>query len=188
MKAGLRGFTSLLAGLKQFYRTPLLQLSDIDLNGLVQSTLRSVEPQLNQRHIHLETSLEASLPAIKCDAEKIKGVILNLIVNAIEAVDDGGHIAVRTSATESGEKGASIKLSVTDNGCGIEEKDLARVFYPFYSTKGGGSGLGLAIASNVVSAHGGTMSVESQPRQATTFTAILKPGGPGDGENPVDGR
>lgn len=178
MKAGLGGFNSLLADLKQFYKTPILNLTDVDVNVLVRASLSTVDQRLNDRMIKVELALDHDLTSIVADAEKIKSVILNLLLNAIEAVDEEGRIEVRTSTLEAapGDAGqAGVKLVVSDNGCGIAKQDLPRLFYPFYSTKGSGGGLGLAITSNIIAAHGGTIEVESKDGEGATFTVKLQP-------------
>jgi signal transduction histidine kinase len=178
MKQGLRGFSGLLDDLKQFYRTPKLCFAPAHLNDLVTASLPSVEQRIKERHISVKLDLDPALPEVLCDGEKIKSVILNLVLNAIEAVPDEGLIEIKTAAARppapDGRAGPTeIKVSVRDNGCGIAEQDLPRIFYPFYSTKGSGSGLGLAIASNIVSAHGGKIEVESRVGGGTTFTVSL---------------
>ena len=173
MKQGLKGFMSLLEDLKQFYKTPILHLDEVRLNDLVKASVVSVEDQARNRKIETVLRLDDALPAVRCDAEKIKGVILNLLLNAMEAVEPGGHIEIAT-ATPAGDAGCNdVTVSVSDNGCGISKEDWPRIFYPFYSTKGGGSGLGLAIASNIVAAHGGKIEVTSGESEGATFTVTL---------------
>lgn len=182
MKHGLQGFLSLLADLKQFYRTPILELSDADVNGLVHESLHYVNHRVREEEIEVELRLAPDLPRVPCDVEKIKTVILNLLINAVEA--GGNRIAVKTAishagpyATGDGSKDGAVMLSVEDNGVGIAESDLPRIFYPFHSTKAGGSGLGLAIVSNLITAHGGQIEVQSQPGRGSRFTIIFKSNG-----------
>ncbi len=175
MKEGLGGFTGLLEDLKQFYKTPILHLSDVNVNELIIASLPIVEHRLVDRRIKIELDLDPNLPPVNCDGEKIKSVILNLIVNAIDAVDEDGRIDIQTSALDAGpgNAGQIVQLAVKDNGCGIAEQDLPRIFYPFYSTKGSGSGLGLAITSNIVAAHGGTIDVASRAGEGAAFIVRL---------------
>jgi signal transduction histidine kinase len=173
MKQGLKGFTSLLQDLKQFYKTPILHIDEVNLNELIRTAVVSVEHHVRGRNVETALCLDRNLQAVRCDAEKIKSVILNLVLNAIEAVEPGGHIEIATRRPASGADGSGVIISVSDTGCGISEQDLPRIFYPFYSTKGGGSGLGLAIASNLVSAHGGKLEVSSSQGEGATFTVTL---------------
>ena len=177
MKQGLGGFMGLLEDLKQFYKTPLLHLSEVNVNDLIRASVPMIEQRITERRISLELLLDPDLPAVTCDGEKIKSVILNLVINAIEAVEENGRIEIHTFSLDSGPERASrseVKFSVRDNGCGIAEQDLARIFYPFYSTKGSGGGLGLAMASNIVSAHRGKIEVDSGVGEGTSFIVTLQ--------------
>ncbi|HLE63970.1 MAG TPA: sensor histidine kinase [Pyrinomonadaceae bacterium] len=197
MKQGLQSFTGLLNSLKQVYKTPILKLEEADLNQVVKQALSYIEQRIVDRKLEVELRLIPGPLQLCCDVDKITSVILNLFINAAEAIEEGGRILVQTSdfKPESLEVSPSagqveervVKLSVTDNGCGISEQDLPRIFYPFYSTKAGGSGLGLAIASNFVSAHGGKIEVESRVGQGTTFTVILQNPKVCNGEDPTAG-
>lgn len=178
LKQGLGGFTDLLRDLKQLYRTPVLEYSDIDLNALVRETLLYVEDRARERQIQVELQLEPVLPNVRGDAEKIRSVLLNLLINGIDSIQNKGRIVVCTCSSQLGDQksnlnGDAVKLSVKDSGCGIAEEDLPRVFYPFYSTKAGGGGLGLAISSNLIAAHGGKIEVDSRVGEGTKFTVIL---------------
>lgn len=173
MKQGLQEFMELLGALKQFYRTPVLHWADADLNQLVRQSLRHVQERTEARKIGVDLHLDPDLPPVRCDREKVKSVIINLLVNAVDAVGEAGRIRIRTCAQDRAD-GQTVMLYVTDNGSGIAAEDLPRIFYPFYSTKASGSGFGLAIASSVVSAHGGKIEVESRVGEGTTFTVILK--------------
>lgn len=170
MKQGLRGFMEMLASLKQYYKTPVLNLSEIDLNLLVKETLPFARDKIEKRKIEIELNLDSFLPDLQGDAEKLKSVFLNLLLNAAEAVDGQGKIKVQTLFEK--EKSA-VSFSVKDNGGGIAEEDLPRIFYPFYSNKSGGSGLGLAIASNQIAAHGGKIEVESENGNGAIFKVVL---------------
>jgi two-component system NtrC family sensor kinase len=189
MKKGLRSFLDLLDALKQFYKTPILHRTPTDINALVREAEGYVQNRLAESNTNLELNLAADLPNIEIDGEKIKSVLLNLLLNALEATSDGGHIQVRTTKAMEGDR-SFIHLAVTDDGCGIEEHNLRRIFYPFHSTKAAGSGLGLAIASNMVNAHGGRIQVESKVGSGSTFTLILPLDSAAQGQrlaSPADG-
>ena len=168
MKLGLGGFMKMLAALKEHYKTPVLDRQNLDVNLLVKEVLPFVQEKIETKQIEISTNFRADLPFIRGDREKLKSVLLNLILNAIDSVKDGGKIEILTDLTEETAE-EIIFLSIRDNGCGIEEKDLSRIFYPFYSTKSGGSGLGLAISSNIISAHKGKIKVESEVGKGTVF-------------------
>ena len=183
MKQGLKGFITLLEDLKQLYRTPILDLSDVFLNELVRDSLQYVEQRIEDQKIVVELRLDSELPLLTADADKVKSVILNLLINAVES--GGNRIIVETSSARrpptadiksTGEQPEEsvIVFSVEDNGAGIAEEDLPRIFYPFFSTKASGSGLGLAIISNLVNAHGGKIEAHSEPGQGAKFTVTFQ--------------
>lgn len=178
MKQGLKGFMDLLADLKQLYRTPVLEPTDVDLNLLARETLPYVEDRARERNVRIELYLDPDLPAIFCDAEKVRSVLLNLLINGIDSIEGEGRIIVRTltsnlNPTTGAPDGKAVMISVSDTGGGIAEEHLSHIFYPFYSTKAGGSGLGLAISSSLVAVHGGRIEVDSRIGEGTTFTVIL---------------
>jgi signal transduction histidine kinase len=105
---------------------------------------------------------------VQADPEQMTRVLRNLILNAIDAMPQGGSLAVRTAALEAG-----VRLEVSDTGQGLSPEECERLFTPYYTTKTHGTGLGLAIVQSVVSDHGGRISVESTPGKGTTFRIDL---------------
>ncbi|MEZ5426229.1 MAG: ATP-binding protein [Pyrinomonadaceae bacterium] len=172
MKQGLSGFMEMLADLKQYYRRPVLDLKPLDLNRLAEETIPFAGELLERKKAVLKTDFERELPLISGDEEKLKSVILNLLLNAAESLTENGSVEIQTRSAP-GEKGRTVLLRIADNGSGIAEEDLARIFYPFFSTKSGGSGLGLAISSNIVAAHQGRIEVSSELGKGTAFTISL---------------
>jgi PAS domain S-box-containing protein len=144
----------------------------VDINGLVQLTLRLRAYSLRSSGVQVETYLDAELPEVSGDDQKLQQVILNLIVNA--------EYAMRRTATKrliirTAREGDSVVTEVTDTGTGMAEDTLQRVFEPFFTTKpaGEGTGLGLSVSYGIVEAHGGTITVESVPGRGTTFRILL---------------
>jgi signal transduction histidine kinase len=144
----------------------------VDINGLVQLTLRLRAYSLRSSGVQVETYLDAELPEVSGDDQKLQQVILNLIVNA--------EYAMRRTATKrliirTAPEGDSVVTEVTDTGTGMAEDTLQRVFEPFFTTKpaGEGTGLGLSVSYGIVEAHGGTITVESVPGRGTTFRILL---------------
>ena len=169
MKQGLNGFTDLLANLKSYYRTPDLDLRKVDLNLLIENSLTYVREKTDEKDVLINLRLANSLPSFWGDEDKLKSVIINLLINALESLEQKGKIDIETKLfTED-----QILLTIMDNGCGISTKDLSQIFYPFYSTKSSGSGLGLAITSNIISAHQGKIEVESEVGKGTSFKVLL---------------
>ncbi len=149
-------------------KTPSKQFAD--LNRLVEETVRIVERQAHLRDIEIRLELEPALPAVWVDADLIKQVVMNIVVNAQQAIEHKGSITVRTRRT-----GTRVEIAVSDNGCGISEKDMQRIFDPFFTTKGvgQGTGLGLSVSHGIVEAHGGTIEVTSKVGEGTTFRVLL---------------
>jgi len=156
------------------YMTP--QPSEVDLNELVASCLCFVSATASRRGIGLRTSLAPRLPFLSLDRQQIKQVLLNLLLNALEAMQDGrGSICVRTRLIPHGGGNERITLQVEDQGCGIAPDHLEHIFDPFFTTKhsnsgGDGSGLGLTTAHQIVREHGGELSVESRVGAGSMFS------------------
>ena len=144
------------------------------VNDVVRETLQQFEGQLHDCGAEVRLSLRQDLPSIKADPEMIKQVVINLVKNAIDALESagGGELSVLTEAD--GEGGVSIV--VRDTGPGMTADVLENLFSPFYTTKIGGIGLGLSVSSRIVEQHGGSIEVESQPGSGTGFTVRLAPG------------
>ena len=120
--------------------------------------------------VTLEQSLAEGLPAYNMDKDQLEQAVINLILNAIEATDPGGKITVTTRFVPEDDK---VELTVSDSGRGISAKDMARIFDPFFTTTESGTGLGLAITHGIIEQHGGTINVETELGQGTTFTVGL---------------
>ena len=154
---------NLLAEFSNFARLPATDPAPTDLNQLVVETVSMYQ---GRRSILFKTELAEALPPFDLDREQIKRVILNLVDNAMAAIDEaeGAERAIAVSTRMDGALG-TVQLEVADTGCGVPAEDRAQLFEPYYSTKSRGSGLGLAIVSRIVSDHSGTIRVRSnQPR------------------------
>jgi signal transduction histidine kinase len=116
----------------------------------------------------VETELAADLPPANVDRDLLSRALANLVVNALEAMPDGGTLRVRTAAEPPG-----VSVQVVDTGPGLNEEERTRLFTPYYTTKRGGTGLGLAIVQGIVSDHGGRVQVKTEPGKGTTFTLLL---------------
>lgn len=145
---------------------PLIQ--NLSVNTLIQAVLTFTEPMLRQNKIKLIKKLTEGLPKVEADGEKLKQVFVNLILNAVQAMPDGGSLTLET-ATD----GQKVMISFIDTGEGIAEEDLPSIFDPFYTTKDAGTGLGLSISHQLVKVHGGTIDVSSVKSQGTTFAVNL---------------
>lgn len=139
-----------------------------DLNDLVRSVLEFYRPQAAEATIELLPFLRSDLPSVLLDREAFRGALFNLILNAQQAMPEGGQLMVATEFTARG-----VALILVDTGCGMDEKTLSRIFEAFYSTKPGGSGLGLPTLRKIVEAHGGRIFVQSELGKGTQFTIEL---------------
>ena len=163
----------IVSDLLAFSRRSRPQRAPADLNRLVQTTLSLVSHKLELANIAVELDLAPDLPLVPCDGSQIQQVLLNLLLNAAEAMQAGrpGRVSVRTRP----DSGHAVALSVADSGEGIPAENLARIFDPFFTTKseGRGVGLGLTVSYGIVEAHGGEIEVSSRPGEGTTFTVRL---------------
>lgn len=155
---------------------PVLAMTDI--NALVEGVVRLADYQAESGRVAIETDLASDVPQIECDPNQLEQVIMSLVINAMQAMPQGGTLNVCTRAIAEGCAGDpvdGVEVSVSDTGCGIRPEDLERVFEPFFTTKAasGGTCLGLAMCRRIVSDHGGTISVSSTPGEGSTFTVWL---------------
>jgi signal transduction histidine kinase len=161
-------------------RVPRIKPRRIDLNKLVADLLEFVEMEGGRLKIELHSRLSARPVIAMADEDQMRQVLLNLILNAFQAMPDGGEVEVETMAMEDG-----VIVVIRDNGQGIAKEDMDKIFQPFYTTRDGGTGLGLAICARIVGEHGGNLSCESEVGYGTTFRISLPIGRP-SGENGSD--
>lgn len=158
----------LLDDFLKFAKSRELVLEPVDLNDLVRQVLEFYRPQASEANIELLPFLRSDLPSVLLDREAFRGALFNLILNAQQAMPDGGQLMVATEFTARG-----VALILVDTGSGMDEKTLSRIFEAFYSTKPGGSGLGLPTVRKIVEAHGGRIFVQSELGKGTRFTIEL---------------
>jgi len=139
------------------------------LGPLIDHTVRLIEVHARKKKITVKTDVSPEAPAVSADPDRIKQVLLNLCLNAIEAMQAGGTLTL--SLSRHNEK--MVRMDVSDTGAGISGDDLENVFDPYYTTKSSGTGLGLAIVHRIIEAHGGEIRVRSEAGQGTTFTILL---------------
>jgi signal transduction histidine kinase len=139
-----------------------------DLNAEVQRMLDFFEPKAAESRIEVIRYLDPDLPSVLLDREQFQAALLNLVLNAQQAMADGGQLVVRTRSTPTG-----VALDLIDTGSGMTAQTMERMFETFYSTKPRGSGLGLPTARNIIEGHGGRILVESELGRGTKFTILL---------------
>jgi len=168
---------NIVAALLEFSRSRRHELLPTDLGALVARAMELAQPEARARGIRVERQPLPDLPSVRCDATQMRQVLLALLMNALEACTSGGRVVLAAALAKNGER---MLLSVEDDGIGIPEENMTRIFSPFFTTKpvGKGTGLGLAICHGIVSAHGGEIRVHSTPGTGTRVTIELPLGGP----------
>ncbi|MFQ5849893.1 MAG: sensor histidine kinase [Candidatus Binatia bacterium] len=162
-----------IKSLLTFSKQKGFEMKVVDLNQLVEETLLLTGSGIKERGIKVEKKLSPALPPTIGDPNELKGVLINLITNAMDALAKGGTIGV---TTQLGSKdGAEVTCTVTDNGTGIPEQYMEKIFNPFFTTKGhtGGIGLGLSTSLSVMKKHNGLITVESRPGEGSAFSLSL---------------
>jgi PAS domain S-box-containing protein len=139
-----------------------------DLNALLKETCQRLEPSIQERGITLRLALDQDLPQVQFDPAHLRQVILNIIKNAIEAMPERGNLTI-----VSGRQGGRVFAQISDSGEGIPPEDMEKIFQPFFSTKPKGSGLGLAISRQIMEAHQGEISIESELHRGSRVTLYL---------------
>ncbi len=162
----------LVKNLLTFSRTTPMNVQPTNLNSVIEQALRLIQHQLELSAIHVEERLEADLPLIDCDGAQIEQVLLALLMNAIDAMPQGGNLWITSTSDADGNQ---LRIVVRDDGAGIPPEILPRIFEPFLTTKetGRGVGLGLAISHSILERHSGTIAVQSEVGKGTTFTVTL---------------
>jgi len=154
-----------------FARSAEVESSPVDLKSTIKEVLGFMGKEAEYRSINVTMEIDDLLPPIQTNRGKLQQILLNLVNNAFAAVKDGGAIAFSASQNDQ----QSVTITVSDNGCGMTKHELKRIFEPFFTTKAqaGGTGLGLSITYSLVQELGGSISVDSEPEQGTTFTITL---------------
>jgi PAS domain S-box-containing protein len=147
------------------------QFGDVNVARVLDDTLQLLEPQLRRNQIEIVRSYDVDAPEVYGNAGKLQQVFTNLLLNARDAIPDGGKIQVATTTADDG----SLVAEISDTGIGIAPENVAKIYDPFYTTKGvgQGTGLGLAVTYGIVQEHAGRITVDSTPGHGTTFRITL---------------
>ena len=173
----------LVKNLLTFSRTTPINLQPTNLNQVIERALRLIQHQLDLAAIQVQPELDLELPLVTCDGAQVEQVLLALMMNALDAMPQGGNLWVSSNLNR---KDGCVQITVRDDGCGISPDILPRLFEPFLTTKetGRGVGLGLAISRSILERHNGTIEVQSEVGRGTTFTVTLP--WDGESESPAD--
>ena len=156
------------------YARPYLpELRPRPINAVIEKALALIEADNRAAGIHIQLELHPHLPPVPMDQEQIHQVVLNIALNAVEAMPEGGTLTIRTSRIES-DAGDAVAVSIRDTGPGIRRETLKQIFTPFFTTKERGVGLGLAVCRRIIRNHGGRIRVKSIPGQGTIFYIRLE--------------
>src|SRR5262249_5049596 len=190
MKEAISRADSITRGLLEFAASKQLAVKPEDFNRLILETLKMIRHELNKKNIELVKEMVDPLPKVAVDKTQIQQVFVNLFVNAIHAMPEGGILKVRTYAkqiTETTHYEGSRKVDhfwvgdtavvaeVEDSGCGIPQENLAKIFDPFFTTKptGVGTGLGLPDSKKIIELHRGTIEIRNKPQGSGVRVRIL---------------
>jgi len=168
----IKRMESLIKEILDFARPkdPEYRLSNV--NDVVEKTvsfIRAVSTQsLKNGSVEIEQSLAVDIPEIMVDPMQLQQAVMNIVLNAYDAMPDGGTLGIGTSIYDS-----SVLITISDSGTGMDDKKLEKLFKPFFTTKAKGTGLGMSITKGIVERHGGHIQVESKVGKGTTFTIAL---------------
>ena len=159
---------NLLHAFLQFARVGELELTQADLNDLVRDFIEFYQPTAHENRVEISPHLASDLPPVRVDCGLIRQVLMNLALNAQQAMPGGGLLELQTCLRD-----GRVCLDIIDAGSGMDEKTAAKIFQVFYSTKAGGTGLGLPTVRKIVEAHHGSIACDSAPGRGTRFTISL---------------
>ncbi|HEX8632782.1 MAG TPA: ATP-binding protein [Pyrinomonadaceae bacterium] len=172
LKAEVARINTRISEFLKYTRPAQLEMRPVNLREAVEDALRIVEAQAAESDIETRVETEGDIPPVRGDAESLRSIFTNLIINAVHAMEGdgaGGRLTITLSANDP----RAVRVSITDTGRGIEAGNISQVFEPYFSTKETGTGLGLAIVKKAVDDHDGAITVTSKHGEGTTFTVTL---------------
>lgn len=164
----VKNLQTIIGRFSEFARMPIPQFERMDVNDILRSVVKLYDAQLTAAKIDTVMELAPGELGIEADPEQLRRAFGNLVLNAVDAMKQGGRVVVRTAA-----HGTWVRIEISDSGEGLKDEECQRLFTPYYTTKQHGTGLGLAIVQGVVSDHHGQIAVESAPGKGTTFLVDL---------------
>lgn len=175
MLEGLKRVEMIVKRLLTFSRPYTLHISENNINTVIRSSLEFIEHKTEPWHVTIHTELSESLPLLSIDADHISMVFINIMVNALESMPNGGTLTIKTDTCKRHER--CVTVSISDTGCGIRNEIMDKIFEPFFSTKNKegekGLGMGLVISKRIIEDHHGEINIESKVGQGTTFIVCL---------------
>lgn len=154
----------------EFYRPSREGMAPTDVHTIIENVLALSSKRLQHGKITVTKKLASDLPTISAASDQLKQVFLNIVINAIEAMPQGGELCIETKLSEDGDE---LSVAFADTGIGLSEKEQENVFEPFFTTKAMGTGLGLSVSYGIIERHGGRIEVQSELGKGATFTVYL---------------
>jgi len=158
-----------ISELLEFARPTQLKLKSTNVNDLLEHSVRLIQQEATTKGITIKLNLSQQQLAAEIDSDRFSQCLLNLYLNALQAMDNGGRLTIKNSITEE----SLIKIEIKDTGPGIKSEDLNKIFNPYFTTKTKGTGLGLAIVHKIIEAHRGEIKIRSVSGQGTAFTIVI---------------
>ena len=174
IRAETQRLEGVLNDILRFVRIGSLDLQPVDVNALLDQIVDFKANELRLKNIEVIRFYDYNLPRCQADPALLKQALLNILLNAQQAMDDnGGQIMIRTSRD-----GEYVRIEITDTGCGMAPDVLKKIFVPWFSTKPNGTGLGLPTTRRIIEAHGGTIAIQSEQGRGTSVVTRLLPSPP----------
>jgi signal transduction histidine kinase len=161
---------AIIQELLEFSRSSVPKTALVDVNNVIMRAIHLLENEFRLRHIRVDVDLSKQLPKILIDENQIEQILVNLLLNAIQAIEEQGTVTILSNVTSDRR---NVAIEVSDTGCGISPENMSKIFEPFFSTKVKGTGLGLALTYGIVQKHGGHVYAFSQPNQGSRFIVEL---------------
>jgi signal transduction histidine kinase len=172
MKGEIRRITRILEDILFVARPLQLNLAPELLPQLIEGVIQRCQPQAEAGKVVISFDYEAGLPALQVDSQRLEQVFTNLIINAIQAMQEGGQVVLKARLQQNSTTGTMV-ITVSDSGPGIRRDIQQRIFEPFFTTKSKGTGLGLSIARRIIEEHGGVITVTNGEKEGSCFTVQL---------------
>jgi C4-dicarboxylate-specific signal transduction histidine kinase len=174
MSKALTRADTIINGLLDFSRISQLEMKPVNINDLIESSILLVKYQCDRYHIRLEKDLTPNLPLIQADKIKIEQVFVNLLMNSVDAMPNGGSLRIETSIVDAA-SGKGVCVRLLDSGCGIPPDIIGKVFDPFFTTKrvNNGTGLGLSIVKSIIEMHKGSIEITNRSEGGITATLLF---------------
>ena len=166
-----KGIMNFVNAYRDYTTLPPPQFMNVSLKELITSVSNLLAPELKQLRIRYQYQIEAENVEIHADIAQLQMVLINLIKNAMDALEHTGHPYIRLKAELNNAQ--QVSISITDNGPGIDTDAMNKIFIPFFTTKKKGSGIGLSLSQQIIQSHGGQLKVSSNNGEGTTFYVIL---------------